>query len=212
MPPIKRDSAGRVNTTDAADLIGCSDKTLRNWKRAGCHAVEEGGLVDVAGVVTWLVEREKAKASMANAASVDGLTLEEVQVRHEIVKTRKSENAVAAEDERLIEIGLYEHVISVLISEAKGRLYAIGSEVMDLVAAESDPVKCRKIYDERVDAALARVTVENAMNPSVIADESELPDDEDEAPEPATKTRSKSPSKSSSSPKRSRRTKADAAS
>ncbi len=209
MPPIKRDSAGRVNTTDAADLIGYSDKSLRLWKRAGCHAVEEGGLVDVAGVVEWLIEREKAKASMANAASVDGLTLEQVQVRHEIVKTRKSENAVAAEDGKLIEVGLYEHVISVLISEAKGRLYAIGAEVMDLVAAESDPLKIRKIYDDKVDAALARITVDNAMNPSVIADEAEIPDEESEE---TTEKPAKSPRKSSSSSSPRRRKKANAAS
>lgn len=57
---IKRDFTGSLNITDAAFLLGVTDKTLRNWRdKESCQAISSGGAVDMPRLVLWLQDRAR---------------------------------------------------------------------------------------------------------------------------------------------------------
>jgi len=167
LPAIKRDNIGRVSTKDAADLIGVSDRTLRNWKADGCPAIFDGGAVDIKGVIAWrenklITEAAQDKADIIEATG--GLTLQQVQVRHEIAKARMTELKLAVQIGLLLPRDVYIHALSTLMADVNSRLHAMPRKIAPLVANESQRGACEEIVKEKVDDMLAILMVDVAMN------------------------------------------------
>ena len=164
---IKLDNMGRVSTKDAEHFLGYTDRTLRNWREEGCPAIFEGGAVDVAGVIAWrenklVTEAEQDKADIIEATG--GLTLQQVQVRHEIAKTRMTEIKLAEALGLLIPRDVYIHALSTLMSDIDGRLNSLPKDVAPLVSVESNREECERLTKGKVDDMRAMLMVDVAMN------------------------------------------------
>jgi hypothetical protein len=69
-------------------------------------------------------------------------------------KVRAIRQKTDREEGRLVELIAVNAFVAGMIMKARDELIRIGAEIADVVACESDPVKCRATIDDRIGQAL----------------------------------------------------------
>lgn len=167
-PPIKRDFMGRLNTTDAAFLLGVTDKTLRNWRdKEYCQAISSGGAVDMPRLVLWLQDRAKEPLQVELAARDEvssGVTREEVELRGMISDNLSKNLKYETARGELVSKTEIHHHLSTILSDIAMRLHKLGFQVGPDLSVERSAEKCTAIINKQVDKILSELVVDIVMD------------------------------------------------
>lgn len=149
----------QLNREKLADMFGCSLRTVDDYKNHGMpgEPPERAGdqwRFDSADCINWLVARERksVEAKYSGGDQQGTLTFQRQRL------TQGQADLVELERKKLEEALLDAEEVaqewSSEITEARNILLAIGDELGDKIAAETDAVRCRELINARVRAAL----------------------------------------------------------
>jgi hypothetical protein len=167
MPPIKRDAMGRLTLKDTAELLGITDRTLRNWRdKDYCPAISSGGAVDMPRLVKWLEEKAKepllVKLQAIDQAS--GVSREEVEIRGMISDNLFKNLRYEKERKELISKKEMYHHLSTILSDVSMRLKKLGYKIGPDLSAEKNAEKCTQIVNKEVNKLLLELCVDVIMD------------------------------------------------
>lgn len=148
-----------VNREKLSDLLGCSLRTIDEYKRQGMpgDAPKRPGdqwRFDSATVVEWLRDRERADA----LGEVAKVTEDEAKRRKLAAEASLAEFDLALKQGTAVSVLDFEHAWNSMLGAARSKLLGIGSALGPELSITTDPAECGEKIDFAVKEALAELS------------------------------------------------------
>ena len=142
----------RVNKVQLAEILGVSERSLTEWQKEGMPLVYDGDRgesneYDTAAVITWWINREKAKAS-----------LETPRDKLYLAQERLAQLQISEKEGALVSVAELEQAYSHLVLTCRQRLLAIPGRLAPLLETTAGMDNKRALLAEAVDEALAELS------------------------------------------------------
>ena len=155
------------SVTEAAVMLGVTDKTIRSWIRQGLPTEAKGRRgggqehrVTMKAVMDWLLDRQQQRLTGKSAQR-----LEDLKVRRLEVATREAELSLAAREGKLLPATEVEETWGRHIARVRSRLLSIPSKAAGLVLGVRDTKAIQRTLESEIHEALGELGDAGAAAP-----------------------------------------------
>jgi phage terminase Nu1 subunit (DNA packaging protein) len=157
-----RRNGKHVNMTEACQIFGKAEMTIRGWIDRGCPYIQKGDgdtrqpwILNTVDVLEWYVAQQMGDDGESSEGRV---TINEAKRRKEVALAEKAEIENAVSRGELVQVDWVIKEFSRQLSSVRTRLYALPSKLAPLVAAISDRVEIQQVITTAMDEVANELT------------------------------------------------------
>ncbi|UFM66786.1 helix-turn-helix domain-containing protein [Paracoccus sp. MA] len=152
---------GTMTVRDAADAIGITAQTIRNWIEAGAPHIAGGqgrtnpARVRIRDLIAWREAQALEEAGLADGETYHEGRAKAMDWHYRAIKRRAD---ACREIGTLIPVDLIADVWDDQNQRVRSSLMPIGSRLSITVAAETDPAAVKRMIDDEISAAMTTIS------------------------------------------------------